>query len=71
MRRHALATLAFTLAAALPLAGQFADALQHTGQLTMMRRLAGAPIKVENYFVAAIVAGQVGLDQPPPRQEFS
>src|SRR3954453_1065438 len=50
--------------------GPVADALQHTGQLTMMRRLAGAPIKIENYFVAAIVAGQVGPDQPPPRAEF-
>jgi hypothetical protein len=36
----------------------------------MMRRLAGAPIKGENYFVAAIVAGQVGLEQAEPRVEF-
>ena len=50
--------------------GPIADALQHTGQLTMMRRLAGAPIKAENYFVAAIVAGQVGLEQAAPRVEF-
>ena len=50
--------------------GPVADALQHTGQLTMMRRLAGAPIRGENYFVAEITTGQVGADQPPPKREF-
>ena len=50
--------------------GPIADALQHTGQLTMMRRLAAAPIKGENYYVADIAAGQVGFDQPAPRAEF-
>jgi hypothetical protein len=50
--------------------GPIADALQHTGQIAMLRRLAGAPIKGENYFVAAIVEGQVTLEQPPPRKEF-
>jgi hypothetical protein len=50
--------------------GPIADALQHTGQLTMMRRLAGAPIRGENYFVADIEIGRVGLEQAPPRQEF-
>ena len=46
--------------------GPIADALQHTGQLTMMRRLAGAPIRGENYFVAPITIGRVGLDQESP-----
>jgi hypothetical protein len=50
--------------------GPIADALQHTGQLTMMRRLAAAPIKGENYYAADIAAGQVGPDQPAPRAEF-
>jgi hypothetical protein len=50
--------------------GPVADALQHTGQLTMMRRLAGAPIRGENYYVADITTGQVGPDQPPPKREF-
>jgi hypothetical protein len=50
--------------------GPIADALQHTGQLTMMRRLAGAPILGENYFVAEIAAGRVGPDQAAPRKEF-
>jgi|SRR5437867_1263903 len=50
--------------------GPIADALQHTGQLTMMRRLAGAPVRGENYFAADIAAGRVGIDQSPPRREF-
>lgn len=50
--------------------GPIADALQHTGQLTMMRRMAGAPIRGENYFKADIVVGRVGPDQALPRREF-
>jgi hypothetical protein len=50
--------------------GPVADALQHTGQLTMMRRLAGAPIKAENYYAAEIVTGRVGAQQAAPKQEF-
>jgi hypothetical protein len=50
--------------------GPIADALQHTGQLAMMRRLAGAPIRGENYFVASITTGRVGPDQESPRREF-
>jgi hypothetical protein len=50
--------------------GPIADALQHTGQLAMMRRLAGAPIRGENYFTADIVTGRVGLEQAPPKREF-
>ena len=50
--------------------GPIADALTHVGQLAMLRRLAGAPIKGENYFVAAITAGRVGPDQEPPEREF-
>ena len=52
------------------LQGPIADALTHTGQLALLRRLAGAPIKGENFPDARIVAGQTGLDQPPPGQEF-
>ena len=47
-----------------------ADALQHTGQLTILRRLAGAPIRGENYSRADIVAGRVGAEQSPPKREF-
>lgn len=50
--------------------GPVADALTHVGQLTLLRRLAGAPIRGENYFVAEISAGRVGADQPSPRREF-
>lgn len=50
--------------------GPIADALTHVGQLTIVRRLSGAPIRAENYFVAAIEAGRVGRDQQPPQREF-
>lgn len=52
------------------LQGPIADALWHTGQLALLRRMAGAPIKSENYFKADIVAGRVGPDQTPPEREF-
>jgi hypothetical protein len=50
--------------------GPLADALTHVGQLAMMRRLAGAPVKGENYYKAEIRAGRVGADQAPARVEF-
>jgi hypothetical protein len=50
--------------------GSIADALTHIGQLAMLRRLAGCPIKGENYFKAEIVSGRVGLEQAVPRREF-
>ena len=50
--------------------GPIADALTHTGQLTMLRRLANAPIRGESYQRALIAAGQTGLEQPAPRREF-
>ena len=50
--------------------GPIADALTHVGQIAMMRRLAGCPIKGENYFKAEIAAGRVGADQAAPRREF-
>lgn len=50
--------------------GPIADALQHTGQLTFLRRAFGAPIKGENYLKADIAAGRVGAEQAKPRVEF-
>lgn len=50
--------------------GAIADALTHTGQLALLRRLAGAPVKGENYHRAHITAGRVGPDQPVPVREF-
>lgn len=47
-----------------------ADALNHVGQLAMLRRLAGSPILGENYLKADIVAGRVGSEQSAPRREF-
>lgn len=52
------------------LQGPVADALTHVGQLTMLRRMAGAPVRGENYANADIRPGRVGLDQTPPRREF-
>jgi hypothetical protein len=50
--------------------GPIADALTHTGQLTMMRRLAASPIRAENYHQAQIAAGRLGPDQAAPKREF-
>ena len=52
--------------------GPIADALTHTGQLAMMRRLHGTPMKGESYARAKIVTGRVGADQTPadPHNEF-
>lgn len=50
--------------------GPIADALTHIGQLAMLRRTAGVPIKGENYFVAEITTGRVGNDQAAPRKVF-
>jgi hypothetical protein len=40
--------------------GAIADARRHVGQLAMLRRLAGAKMKAENYSRAEIVVGRVG-----------
>ncbi len=50
--------------------GAIADSLAHIGQLAMLRRLAGAKMKSENYSRAEIVSGRVGADQTPARREF-
>jgi hypothetical protein len=47
-----------------------ADALTHVGQIAMLRRMAGGPVKAENYFVADIVTGRVGPEQTPPKRQF-
>jgi hypothetical protein len=51
--------------------GPVADALNHIGQLAMLRRMAGVPIRGENYFQADICSGRVDQDQPKPKREFS
>jgi hypothetical protein len=73
-----LAALDAALAAEGPFAGSIdkliqgplADALTHVGQLSMLRGMAGAPVRPESYARATIVAGRVGLDQAPPGFEF-
>ncbi len=41
------------------LQGPIADALTHVGQIVMLRRLAGKPIRAESYFTVEIKAGDV------------
>jgi hypothetical protein len=50
--------------------GPIADALTHVGQIAILRRLAGAAVKGENYYKAEIVVGRVGADQAQPKLEF-
>ena len=50
--------------------GPIADALTHTGQLAILRRMAGCAMRGENYYRAEIVAGRVGEDQAAPVREF-
>ena len=52
------------------LQGPVADALTHVGQIMMLRRLASAPVRSENYAIAEIVPGRVTDDQAAPKFEF-
>ena len=47
-----------------------ADALTHFGQIGMLRRMAGSPVRGESYFRADIVTGRLGPEQTPPKREF-
>jgi len=50
--------------------GPVADALTHVGQIAMLRRMAGAPIRGENYFKAEIAVGTLGATSSAKRVEF-
>jgi hypothetical protein len=50
--------------------GAVADSLTHVGQISMLRRLAGAPVRGENYAVARIEIGRTGPDQKAAVFEF-
>jgi len=50
--------------------GPIADAINHVGQLAMLRRMAGCPVGGENFYVADIAIGRVTLEQPAPKREF-
>lgn len=52
------------------LQGPVADALTHVGQLVMLRRLAQAPVRSENFAIADIMAGRVTSEQGAPKFEF-
>lgn len=66
------------LATDAPIAAQFekifqgglADSLTHIGQIAMLRRIAGCPVRGENYYVADIQAGRVGASQATAVREF-
>ena len=42
--------------------GPIGDALTHVGQIVMLRRLAGKPVRAEAYFTAEIVAGEINKE---------
>jgi len=50
--------------------GPVADALSHVGQIAMLRRLAGGPVKGENYHKAHVEVGRVGREQAKAVTEF-
>jgi len=52
------------------LQGPIADALTHVGQIAMLRRMAGEPLKGESYYEAEITVGRVGAEQAKPKREF-
>jgi hypothetical protein len=52
------------------LQGPVADALTHVGQIAMLRRMAGGPVRGESYFEAEVTIGRVGAEQTPPKREF-
>jgi hypothetical protein len=39
--------------------GPIGDALTHVGQIVMLRRMAGSPIRSAGYFSAGIIAGEI------------
>ena len=50
--------------------GPVADSLNHIGQLNMLRRMAGCPVRGESYNKATIELGRTGFDQAPPDPRF-
>jgi len=50
--------------------GPVADAFNHVGQIALLRRMADAALRGENYFVAEIETGRVGREQTAPKKEF-
>ena len=50
--------------------GPISDVLTHIGQLAMLRRLAGFPVRGEVMIIADVEIGRVGRDQAAPKHEF-
>jgi len=50
--------------------GPIADAFTHLGQLALLRRIAGAPVRAEVLVLSEIVVGRVGPEQASPVREF-
>lgn len=50
--------------------GGIADALTHVGQIALLRRMAGVPVRGESYYEADIATGRVGPQQSAPVKEF-
>ena len=48
------------------LQGPFSDAMTHAGQLAMLRRLHGEPVRSENFILADVSAENVSSNQPHP-----
>jgi hypothetical protein len=52
--------------------GPVGDALTHVGQIVLLRRLAGSPVRAESYFTAEIVPGMLNkesLTSAPPAND--
>lgn len=60
------ATLRATITDQQFLQGPLSDAMTHTGQLAMLRRMAGSPVPSENFIFARIDAANVTAAQPKP-----
>jgi len=50
--------------------GPIADALTHTGQIALLRGMAGSRVRGESFNRASIEIGRTGLDQTPPDAKY-
>jgi hypothetical protein len=50
--------------------GPVSDVITHIGQIAMLRRLAGSPVKGEVMIIADVEVGRIGPDQAAPKREF-
>ena len=51
--------------------GPFSDVMTHIGQIALLRRMAGSPVRGQNFWVADIEIGRVGTDQNKPVEYIS